>query len=122
MFKNLKTYTFIKRDGDWFIDLPEYLEKGGSAGDLQMVDGADTMLDVMADKKASVTMTISTEPFNGADELVLTEKCDPFIGGGYYLMKKYKGQEINHNMWLCQVTEFVFGGIPERIFVRKEDQ
>jgi hypothetical protein len=118
----MKTYRFIKAGDDWFIDLPEYIEQGGSAGDLQMVDGADTMLDVMADKSDSVTLTVSTEPFEGADELVLTEKCDPFIGGGYYLMKTYKGQPINKSMWLCQVTEFVFGDLPERIFVRQENQ
>jgi hypothetical protein len=118
----LKTYKFVKTGDEWFIDLPEYIEQGGSASDLQMIDGADTMLDVMADKSASVTLTLSREPFDGADELVLTEKCDPDIGGGYYLMKRYKGQEINQSMWLCHVTEFVFGDLPERIFVRQENQ
>jgi len=117
----MKTYKFIKTDDDWFIDLPEYIEQGGAQGDLQMVDGADTMLDVMAENSDSVSLTISTEPFEGADELVLTEKCDPLIGGGYYLMKTHKGKAINQRMWLCQVTEFVFGDLPDRIFVRQEE-
>lgn len=117
----LRTYKFVKKDNEWFIDLPEYIEQGGSAGDLQMVDGADTMLDVMADQRTEVGLTISKEPFEGADVLVLTEKCDPFIGGGYYLMEKYRGQVINRSMWLCQVTEFVFSDIPDRIFVRQEE-
>src|SRR6187551_795017 len=99
----MKTYKFIKTGRDWYIDLPEYIEQGGSIGDLQMVDGADKMLDMMAEGKNSVT---------------LTEKCDPYIGGGYYIMKQYEGQEINRTMWLCQVTEFVFGDIPPLIFVR----
>ena len=118
----MKTYKFIKTGDDWFIDLPEYIEQGGAYGDLQMVDGADTMLAVMAGEGDAVTLTIDTEPFAGADELVLTEICDPLIGGGYYLMKSYQGKEINQNMWLCQVTEFVFGNLPERIFVRQENQ
>lgn len=117
----MEKYTFIKTGDEWFIDLPEYIEQGGSHGDLQMVDGADTMLDVMADGKDSVTVTLATEPFENADELLLTEKCEPYIGGGYYLMKTYRGKEINASMWLCQVTEFVFGDLPERIFVRQED-
>jgi hypothetical protein len=117
----MKTYTFIKTDDEWFIDLPEYIEQGGNPGDLQMVDGADTMLDVMANGNESVSLTLDTKPFEGADELVLTEKCDPFIGGGYYLIKTYRGQEMNRSMWLCQVTEFVFGDLPARIFVRQED-
>lgn len=118
----MKTYRFIKTGEEWFIDLPEYIEQGGNYGDLQMVDGADTMLEVMAGEGDAVTLTIATEPFAGADELVLTEKCDPYIGGGYYLMKTYQGKEINQRMWLCQVTEFVFGNLPERIFVRQENK
>ena len=116
----MKTYKFIKTGQDWYIDLPEYIEQGGSAGDLQMVDGADKMLDMMAEGKNSVTLNIAREQFEGADILILTEKCDPYIGGGYYIMKQYEGQEINRTMWLCQVTEFVFGDIPPLIFVRRE--
>ena len=41
----MKSYKFIKTGLDWYIDLPEFLEQGGSIGDLQMVDGADKMLD-----------------------------------------------------------------------------
>lgn len=115
----MKSYQFIKTGRDWFIDLPEYLEQGGSKGDLQMVDGADTMLDMMAEGNDTVSLYVSRDAFDGADLLVLTEKCDPYIGGGYYLMKNYEGQEINKNMWLCQVTEFVFGDIPEQIYVKR---
>lgn len=113
-----KAYTFIKTGRDWYIDLPEYIEQGGSAGDLQMIDGADKMLDMMAGNESAVTVEVAREPFEGADVLKLTEKCDPTIGGGYYLMKMFEGQEINRSMWLCQVTEFVFGDIPEQIFVK----
>ena len=91
-----------------------------SFGDLQMVDGADKMLDMMADNETPVVLIISEKKFDGADNLVLTEKCDPVIGGGNHLMKTFKGQEINKMTWLCQVTEFVFGKISEQIFVRQE--
>lgn len=47
----MKEYKFIKEGRDWFIDLPEYIEGGGSKGDLQMVEGADKMLDMMAEEK-----------------------------------------------------------------------
>ncbi|XZF14674.1 DUF6717 family protein [Chitinophagaceae bacterium MMS25-I14] len=114
----MKTYRFIKTGGQWFIDLPEYIEQGGHYADLQMVEGADTMLDMMADGEASVTLQIAEEPFEGPDMLLLTEKCDPGIGGGYYLMPQYEGRQIDQMMWLCQVTEFVFGYLPERIFVK----
>lgn len=45
----MKTHTFYKDEyGGWYMDLPEYLEQGGSKGDLAMVAGADTMLDSIA--------------------------------------------------------------------------
>ena len=107
----MKVYTFLKTGKDWYIDLPEFIEQGGSIGDLQMIDGADVMLDIIADNDNSVSLNIAKDKFEGADVLVLTEKCDPYIGGGYYFMKQYEGQEINRQMWLCQVTDFVFGEI-----------
>ena len=116
----MKIYKFSKKGKDWYIDLPEYLEQGGNEGDLQMIDGADKMLNIMAGKNDQVTLSISQEHFDGADRLILTEKCDPYIGGGNYLMTTFKGQEINQAMWLCQVTDFVFGDIPDHIYIRQE--
>ncbi|MBL7929522.1 MAG: hypothetical protein JNL47_08670 [Bacteroidia bacterium] len=115
----IQPYKFIKTGNDWYIDLPAFLEQGGSIGDLQMVDGADKMLDLVAGKENSVMLYISSTGFEGADMLLLTEKCDPLIGGGYYLMKMFEGREINQTMWLCHVTEFVFGDIPEQIFIKR---
>lgn len=116
----MKLYRFTKTGREWFIYLPEYIEQGGSPGDLQMVDGADAMLDAMAGDKEAVSIWVSSEKFDDADLLTLTQKCDPYIGGGYYLMKTYEGKEINRSMWLCQVTAFVFGDIPPEIYVKKE--
>jgi hypothetical protein len=82
----MKTYRFIKTGIEWYIDLPEFIEQGGSKGDLQMVEGADKMLDIMAESERSVILNISKEPFAGADVLELTEKCDAYTGGGYYRM------------------------------------
>jgi len=120
IYQKMKSYKFTKAGNEWYIDLPEFIEQGGSIGDLQMVDGADKMLDMMAANEKTVTLYISKNYFDDADVLSLTEKCDPLIGGGYYIMKIYEGQEINRTMWLCQVTEFVFGDIPSQIFVKRE--
>lgn len=116
----MKAYKFIKTAQDWYIDLPEFIEQGGNIGDLQMVDGADKMLDMMAENENSVMVYLAKEQFEGADKLTLIEKCDASVGGGYYKMKEYEGQEINRKMWLCQVTEFVFGDIPPQIFVKRQ--
>lgn len=115
----MNTYRFYKNEAGWFIDLPEYIQQGGTAADLEMVDGADTMLDIIAVDGNDVHLTISKKPFERADILTLTERCSPYVGGGYYLMEEFAGQKVNLKMWLCKVTEFMFGEIPEKFYIKK---
>jgi hypothetical protein len=115
----MQQHRFVREGREWYIDLPEYLAQGGSKGDLQMVAGADTMLGIIAGEDTEVALQMDTQPFAGADELVLTQRCDPILGGGYYHLKSFEGKEVSQDMWLCEVTRFVFDDIPERIFVKR---
>lgn len=115
----MKQHRFVRENRGWYIDLPEFLAQGGSKADLEMVSGADTMLDVIAQGNDEVTLQINTEPFDNADELLLTELCDPILGGGYYYFKQFEGKEVDQDLWLCDVTRFVFGDIPKKIYVKK---
>ena len=115
----MKTHRFLREGSGWYIDLPEYLEQGGSKGDLAMVAGADTLLDIISEGKDEVIIQLSTEEFEGSDELTLVEVCAPSLGGGYYIMEEYEGNKLHHRLWLCAVTNFVFGYLPERIFIRR---
>ena len=118
--KNLmENYRFIKENSGWYIDLPAYLEQGGNKGDLAMVAGADTLLDIMAQGKPEVTLRIALQPFENADHVELTEICSPTMGGGYYVLHSYNNEPIEYRMWLCGVTNFVFGYLPEHIYVQK---
>lgn len=115
----MNTYRFLKEGRDWFIDLPQYIENGGSKGDLQMVEGADTMLDLISQGSNEVSLSLDRTPFAGSDVLNLVERCDPFVGGGYYNLPVFEGKEFNKTMWLCAVTEYVFGDLPEQIFIKR---
>jgi hypothetical protein len=115
----METRRFYKEGGSWYIDLPEYLAQGGSLGELQMVAGADTMLDRMAGGAEEVWLLFSPVPFDGADELVMTARCAPEVSGAYYLLKQYEGQYIEQPMWLCGVTDFVFGELPSHIYIKR---
>ena len=117
----MTTYRFYKNETGWFVDLPEYIEKGGTIDNLEMVEGADTMLDIIGEGKKEVTLSIATEKFQNSDQLELKEKADQLKGGAYYFMKAFEGKEINLTMWLCGVIEFVFGGIPQQIYLRREN-
>ena len=102
-------------EGRWYIDLPDW---GGTIADLEMVEGADTMLDKVSGYTNECCLEMSDEPFEGADRLRLVEDLTDSIGGGIYMMETYKGEPENHKMWLCEVTTFVFHELPEEIFVK----
>jgi hypothetical protein len=114
----MKTYRFEKNaEGKWFVVLPEYLELyPGHEGELQMVFGADTMLEIMCEGLNHVTLTLSLLPFEGCDVLNKMHNT-PEVGGAMYMMPKYRGIEYNLEMWLCGVTEFVFSHMPEKIYL-----
>lgn len=108
-------FRFYKTPEDrWYIDLPEWT---GPISALEMVEGADTMLDKASNNTSECALELSDSPFEGADHVTLVEDLKDSIGGGYYLMETYKGETINHTMWLCEVTEFVFGELPPVIYI-----
>lgn len=110
----MKTYKFYKEaSGRWYIDLPFY---PGTQADLEMVAGADSMLDYMAEGENKVSLLISEEEFEGGDLLGLTDILE---SGANYNLMIYRGVLLNINMWLCDVTKFVFGKFPERLYISK---
>jgi hypothetical protein len=62
-------------------------------------------------------LDLSDEPFDGADTVKLIENLQKSIGGGNYLVETFRGVPVNQEMWLCEVTEYVFAGLPELIYV-----
>lgn len=116
-----RTYTFIKENASWYIDLPEYLNQGGSKEDLQMRAGTNKLLTRLAAGRRQVTITIDTEPFEGAEVLQLVELCEAPRGGAIYLMQTCNGQQVGALLWICDIALFVFGDMPARMYVRKEN-
>lgn len=115
----MQTHTFNKEFSGWYIDLPEYIAQGGNKGDLAMVEGADTMLDIISAGGNSVTLQLDDVDFEGSDQLQQIEVCDPAKGGAIYLMPEWEGSVYNHRLWLCDVTEFVFGHLPKTIYLKR---
>jgi len=114
----VNTYKFVKEDtGRWYIDLPDWQ---GVKADLEMVEGADTMLDHVGEGSKIVELILAEEPFGGSSELQLIEDYKDHVGGGIYLLKEYEGQIVNQQMWLCDVTKFVFGKLPPFIYFKKQ--
>lgn len=118
----MRLYRFYNREGRWYIDLPEFIEQGGDEAALEMVLGADDWLDKYS---------------NGKDEVFMNFDIDPFVGWSISLnLVKDHGEELSsgqiyqavdgadhHNMWLCDVTMWLFNGVwPDRIFVRLKEK
>lgn len=109
------TFRFYKTAfNKWYIDLPDW---GGALDELEMVQGADTMLDKASGYTNECYLEMSDEPFEGADVIRLVSDLSDSVGGGDYLMESYRGEDVNHAMWLCAVTEVVFGALPLVIYI-----
>lgn len=110
----LRQFKFYKDEGTWYVDLPEW---EGSRADLAMVSGADTMLDIVSQGENDIKVLLSTEDFDGSNRLEFLRESPEVGEGSWYLMKTYKGIEYNLELWLCDVTIFVFGGFPKNIYI-----
>lgn len=112
--------TFIKDAvGNWYANLPEYIAQGGTHEDTQMVLGADTLLDILAQGADTVNLRVSDEFEEGWAELQLS-KLSSEEGGGYYkLQDEILGVKYDMELWLCEVLRFVMGYIPNSIWFVK---
>jgi hypothetical protein len=126
------TKKFYKEDGMWYIDLPEFLKAGlGTQANLLMVAGADTFLDLLSNNIHQVSLVFSTIDFPyslcklnklhlGMDKEYLDKIGLAPVGyGAYYDVVEMNKEPFQHKLWLCPVTEYVFGGnYPEDIYVK----
>ena len=103
----MKELNFYKdTDKKWYIDLPDWK---GSKEDLEMVFGADDMLDVLSNGNNKVSLNVSEEFFNGALKIDFIRLATEVNDGAFY---DANGLEI----WLCDVTKYVFGYFPKVIY------
>jgi len=127
-----KLLCFIKENNEWYIDLPEVLEQSlATKEDLMMVEGADTFLDFISDKKNQVSILLSITDFPDAqyilkkdlstEKKVLLSIDSDEVGeyGSFYDVKKVNDDTYEHRIWLCPVTLYVLDGIyPDVIYIK----
>ncbi len=110
----MKKLTFYReKDNRWYIDLPQWT---GSKADLEMVAGADTMLDQLSTGMGSVTLEVTEE---SKDDMNKAEfDAPPLSSGANYVIRKFNGVRTDYKMWLCDVTKFVFGYFPQTLYFK----
>jgi len=115
MTRSIRFYKNTK--GEWYADIPEW---GGDEADLQMVEGADILLDWVSKNGEKCELLMADEHLEDADVLELVYAREENLGGGGdYLLEYYQGEIKKHKLWLCHVTAFVFKSIPEKIYFKK---
>lgn len=92
-----RVLNFVKLANQWFVMLPDY---EGSVGDLQMICGADLLLESIGGSLVRAEVSDS-----GDYTLTLIEGDD--VG------PKFKG-----TIWLCNVTKYIFGEFPEYLKIK----
>lgn len=126
---------FYKENNIWYIDLPEFLEAGlGTKANLMMVLGADELLDILSNNGDNITVEFDDKPMLGHNaqlQLIvmgMDKKLLDAIGhapvdyGAYYTAFSTEGLGYEFkisSVWLCPVTEYVFGGLyPKSIYIK----
>ena len=103
------TMCFYKEDLMWYADVNGW---PGPKAMLLMVDGADTFLDYLSNNGDEITLDLSLDPRRDYQVLNYTHP-HPANDGAYYTAEM---NGSDHKLWLCGVTEFVFGHMPEELW------
>jgi len=104
--------------GEWYADIPEW---DGNESDLQMVEGADELLEWVSVSTNECSLLMADLHMANAEILKLIYTREENLGGGGdYLLESFRGNYINHKLWLCGVTEFVFKELPEKIYFKEQ--
>ena len=138
--KEVYDLTFVKDDGTWYIDLPNWPWKREN---LAMVCGADKMLDLLAatpqNDKGQNRVRLQVKPsavpvapdvlqsMLKDDWLELTQVRSSLTGGATYTLKGkiaadfkvkdyWTGKAKPRTLWLCPVTLFVMGEYPKYFY------
>ena len=113
-----KRLNFIKLAGKWFVYLPDY---EGHYSELEMVLGADVMCDMIDTFDTGyITATISTEPkeSNFTIKEYVLDFVNSTVSNGEQDGANYRLREWKLDVWLCNVTKYIFGEFPATIYVR----
>ena len=68
----INKFKFYREDTRWYVDLPEFIRNGGSKADLEMVLGADELLEELSKGRDTIHLSISTDE----NELLYDVKLD----------------------------------------------
>ena len=107
----MKRLEFVKLSERWYIDIPWI----GDVNDLQMVDGADELLDEIAEGRRIVRIIATISDNISKPDYILEKIKEDNMGGTYTIT----GITNVKQLWLCNVTKLIFKNFPNKIYIYK---
>ena len=104
-----KILSFVKLSERWFVDIPWE----GDVSDLQMVAGADLLLDSLYNRNTRISIEVSTDPIK--DYIHLNRVSEDEFGATYGVNTPNFSGEI----WLCPVTLAVYMNVYKEVIKKK---
>lgn len=110
----VKHLNFVKLAGHWFAHLPDY---EGDPSDLAMVEGADVLCDMLDRHENGLIRSIISDESLEEESMFDNLYTLDFVNSTEDIGANYRCREFKLDLWLCNVTKYVFGEFPETIYV-----
>lgn len=111
----MKLNFYKDEDYRWYVDLPD---TPFSKEELEMVEGADMLLDVIAQGEYFVTATINDKDDEITPYKTALLKIHENEFGATYAVDAICGIEYPHlTVWLCPVTLYLFSSYPNNLYL-----
>ncbi|MCU7552318.1 hypothetical protein OCK74_24575 [Chitinophagaceae bacterium LB-8] len=111
-------FTYYKMGNRWFLDLPEYIDRGGDSDDLERIGAFHDFLEMISEGETTLMLQLSTLPFEGADVLELTGSAGPGTGG-YYQLRSFEGSVIDLELWFNIFASIDQQGLAPRLYLKR---
>lgn len=109
---------FYKEYDKWYADIAE--QDGFTKEDMQMVSGADTLCDIIAQGEDEIFITLYADLYLREYvrfKTTLKKIREDEFGAWYKVGSIYQVDYEDMEIWLCPVTKWLFGDYPEIIFL-----
>lgn len=106
------TIRFYREDNKWYADIAE--QDGFTKEDMQMVEGSDSLCEIIAQGEDEIFVTLDTELLKTSTTnyktILIKESEDEF--GAWYRVHEIHGVFYDFSAWLCPVAKWLFGEYP----------
>lgn len=112
-----ETVSFVKEDGLWYFDFPDY---PFAKHNLLMVNGSDTLLDVLSKGKNKISMKVYfaeelSKDYSHVGTMLLTRTKGNNLGGYFYDINN--PLPLTSEAYFCPVMYFKYGYYPKYIII-----